>query len=446
MGKVSNNLERSTRIDDQIVEYQEFKVGELPVLLFEKTEGMAACFEVELSGISRRREHISNAKRQLFSAEQAVSNIWWEIESGNSLSLVHRISDGHFKCSIQGTIQATSQESALVAADKLWSQLRIGLAMGESVTYQFQPSAEPLTGAVQGWSARICPQQLTIPVTGQPVGFTAEIASRNKLTHLSFPVDRKILHFDTLTRLAVHCSEPLTLMVQIDPVTLEPDQLSSLAAIQSVIDQHGLSVLRGQKGICAIEGPELTRVLVQEINQWQLRRRGVRFECLIMASTPVADSLLHRIGCDLFGVNSFIIETCTESLPDEPAAGSIDLTNCVPLGGRFPPFLPSADAMLACGLESIPSSAASRLADYGNQVGTVGIGESQRKVYIAPEDRDRHCYIIGATGTGKSTLVYNLIREDLGAGAGLCVIDPHGDLYYQVLDSVSPLAGFGSSA
>src|SRR5437764_5975276 len=45
----------------------------------------------------------------------------------------------------------------------------------------------------------------------------------------------------------------------------------------------------------------------------------------------------------------------------------------------------------------------------------------------------RHLYIVGQTGTGKSTLLLNLIAQDLAAGEGLALLDPHGDLAEAVL-------------
>lgn len=51
-----------------------------------------------------------------------------------------------------------------------------------------------------------------------------------------------------------------------------------------------------------------------------------------------------------------------------------------------------------------------------------------RPVGIALADRLFHLYIIGQTGTGKSTLLKNLAMEDAEAGRGFCLIDPHGDL------------------
>lgn len=52
---------------------------------------------------------------------------------------------------------------------------------------------------------------------------------------------------------------------------------------------------------------------------------------------------------------------------------------------------------------------------------------------LDPEERKRHLYIVGQTGTGKSTLLLNLIAQDLAAGEGLALLDPHGDLAEAVL-------------
>jgi len=57
----------------------------------------------------------------------------------------------------------------------------------------------------------------------------------------------------------------------------------------------------------------------------------------------------------------------------------------------------------------------------------------ETEVKISQEDRRRHYYIIGQTGTGKSALMSEMIRQDIEGGKGLCVIDPHGDLVEKVL-------------
>ena len=57
-------------------------------------------------------------------------------------------------------------------------------------------------------------------------------------------------------------------------------------------------------------------------------------------------------------------------------------------------------------------------------------------VYMSDDDRRRHLYILGQTGTGKSTLLGNMIIEDIQAGKGLAIIDPHGDLAENALGFV----------
>jgi hypothetical protein len=54
-------------------------------------------------------------------------------------------------------------------------------------------------------------------------------------------------------------------------------------------------------------------------------------------------------------------------------------------------------------------------------------------VGLSVEQRLKHTYIIGASGTGKSTLMLSMIRQDLEAGRGVAVLDPHGDLVDDVL-------------
>ncbi len=62
----------------------------------------------------------------------------------------------------------------------------------------------------------------------------------------------------------------------------------------------------------------------------------------------------------------------------------------------------------------------------------------RRPVHITHEDRRRHVYIIGKTGVGKSVLLHDMARQDIRAGKGVCVIDPHGDLVEDLLKFIPP--------
>jgi len=54
----------------------------------------------------------------------------------------------------------------------------------------------------------------------------------------------------------------------------------------------------------------------------------------------------------------------------------------------------------------------------------------------ADDDRRRHFYIIGQTGTGKSTLMEEMVKQDVKNGKGVCVVDPHGEFVEHVLECV----------
>jgi len=54
-------------------------------------------------------------------------------------------------------------------------------------------------------------------------------------------------------------------------------------------------------------------------------------------------------------------------------------------------------------------------------------------VRLTPEQRVHHTHIIGASGTGKSTLLFNLIHQSIRNGEGIAVLDPHGDLIERIL-------------
>lgn len=58
------------------------------------------------------------------------------------------------------------------------------------------------------------------------------------------------------------------------------------------------------------------------------------------------------------------------------------------------------------------------------------------KIFMAAEDRLRHFYAIGQTGTGKTTFLKNMIAQDIAAGEGVCFIDPHGVDIQEVLSFV----------
>jgi len=76
------------------------------------------------------------------------------------------------------------------------------------------------------------------------------------------------------------------------------------------------------------------------------------------------------------------------------------------------------------------------LPDSGLLLGYSSYRGQQDQVYMQRDDRRRHSYIIGRTGTGKTELMKNMAIQDIRNGEGLCVIDPHGDLVEDLLQYI----------
>lgn len=61
---------------------------------------------------------------------------------------------------------------------------------------------------------------------------------------------------------------------------------------------------------------------------------------------------------------------------------------------------------------------------------------AKKRINLDPEDRRRHLYAVGQTGTGKSTYLENLALQDMLAGNGFAFIDPHGDVVENLMAMV----------
>ena len=69
-------------------------------------------------------------------------------------------------------------------------------------------------------------------------------------------------------------------------------------------------------------------------------------------------------------------------------------------------------------------------------LGETTFREQRRAFGIRPKDRRHHVYVIGKTGTGKSTLIKNMVIQDLRLNHGVALIDPHGDLVEDILNFI----------
>lgn len=62
----------------------------------------------------------------------------------------------------------------------------------------------------------------------------------------------------------------------------------------------------------------------------------------------------------------------------------------------------------------------------------------EKKIFLSDDDRRRHMYIIGKTGTGKSEFLKEMILQDVQNGKGVCAIDPHGEFVEDLMMLIPP--------
>ena len=99
-----------------------------------------------------------------------------------------------------------------------------------------------------------------------------------------------------------------------------------------------------------------------------------------------------------------------------------------PVGDTNMPQLKEARAGIA--------PAPMNMTDEGVLLGINDYRGTKKEIHFAKEDRVRHFYVIGQTGTGKTVLLKNMIVQDIKNGDGVCMIDPHGTDIEDILANI----------
>ncbi len=89
-------------------------------------------------------------------------------------------------------------------------------------------------------------------------------------------------------------------------------------------------------------------------------------------------------------------------------------------------------------LNSKTAPAPAQIPTEGLYLGVSNYRGIKRHVFLGNEDRMRHVYIIGKTGTGKSEILKDMVIQDIKEGKGVCFMDPHGDAIEDILKMVPP--------
>lgn len=147
---------------------------------------------------------------------------------------------------------------------------------------------------------------------------------------------------------------------------------------------------------------------------------------------------LRLLWRELFpGFTSELIAIPTRSTGSRSAGQNpIDTSQLLAPALHPPALLPAPPVMETLGFARHYANPAVMFPSEGLHLGQAQIGGVVVDVRMPHTDRSRHTYVLGATGTGKSTLLLNMAIQDMRAGHGMAVIDPHGDLFDELLLAV----------
>lgn len=184
------------------------------------------------------------------------------------------------------------------------------------------------------------------------------------------------------------------------------------------------------------QGSELTRFYMDKedaigtLREWTRRPDGFRISLKIAAERSLPEALLAVIGRAVWNGRPFRVLSGLEPVVEDVRL--LDLADCVPGDASTPFALPGTDELIAAGIPRTWPTAPPSISAEGLVLGT----SEGRQIRLGSDDRAGHLYAIGATGTGKSTLLRNLILQDIEAGEGVFVLDPHGDLINDILGCI----------
>lgn len=183
------------------------------------------------------------------------------------------------------------------------------------------------------------------------------------------------------------------------------------------------------------------RVKLEEPNVMAVARLGamantkIRAEHLIhdvrkaLASSRSASTRFHKRVVSSKTLNKRI-DGARGSLvfPMQLSATELSALIAWPIGNPFVPGLPPSHARHLPPSDMVPRD--------GRVIGRSNMPGSERLVGIGFDQARMHCHVLGSTGVGKTTLLGNMMRQDMEAGYGVILIENKGDLFRTALDYV----------
>jgi hypothetical protein len=354
------------------------------------------------------------------------------------------------KWRVKGIASGETYDDSVKKAEMLWGNLNTVLRATER-KYIFNPVQDPIlldTGLSNiAWTGTIKP--ITIKIANEQkcsVGFHHDVSvSESFAAYLPIQhIDNSIKNFDSVIQGATGPSASIRVDISISQFALTKNEKTIIgAALRSL--QRGkanFSFSDNNRYIDFQNDDNLKDRVQLALDTWANNPYGFRVSCNVISSEIIPMSYLNLIGSELFRGAPISIELTDCSTiksvlnkPDQSTA-ILDFGNCINTSYGLPPLFPHPQTLLDAGIKKSYTHILDSSLTSGIVLGKAHNGIQYNNVYFSQSDRSKGTYLIGASGTGKSELLNTMIQQDIASGRGVALLDPHGDLYNKVLDSI----------
>ena len=331
----------------------------------------------------------------------------------------------------------------------------LGMIFNAQPMYRFVPVIPTLSKtdrALQAlpWEAIIRPRAARLSGTPKSnVGFVSH-DSQEKNTQILLPYVRTVgtPKLKALIRSLVRHTAPLTIRVSLQPVQLTSEEIKKLRLLHTDLEQGRLQQFENHPDSWEIvKDPELVKFLSWQLKSWLVQESGIRVHCHLFSAQPIPESFLGMVGDTIFPKRQWeavqqkrssrgksLIAINHRDNQEGTSDSNIDFRDGF-LGGDFiPHLLPTPELLEESGIPRFFPTYRQLPTRQGIKLGL--FADTKMPIFLSEVDRKRHCYMMGGSGTGKSTLLYSMIRQDIEDNKGVCVFDPHGDLFNDLLEII----------
>lgn len=348
-----------------------------------------------------------------------------------------------FNWKVAGLSRGLSFDEVTASARQLFQNLNVTLKAVKN-DYAFAPVIRDDLNRDEtedGWIGTIRPAGIEIAASDElTVGFRREDVKGEKRRVIVVPHDDKgaAETFDAVAYGAFGCPANVQVMLSITTNTLSESDIEIIASSLKWLKRQEVKQIRFNDFVEeGVEDEELLKRLKNNLELWLKHPSGYRIICNVLSPKPIPGSYLAMLGRELFNCPfSITMSKRVEQIEERRELDALDLRDYINSAIPMPPLFPEKTVLLNSGVNRVLSLPAVSLKNDGILLGHASSQSSRAEVNFARADRSRHAYIIGATGTGKSTLLFNMIRQDIENGEGICLIDPHGDLHAQILNAI----------